>query len=113
MAIIILAALAVAQVGEPPAAENRPKTMAPRVLRIVAPEFTPEAIEAGITGRVFVSLIVRADGSIDELTVARGLGYGLDEKAIQCVEQWEFKPGIKDGTAVDVRATVEVTFMRP
>ncbi len=112
-AMAVLAGPATAQVGEPPAPEARPRTMGPRLLHRVEPEFTPEALEANISGAVVVALVVRADGSVEILNVTRGLGYGLDEKAIECVEKWEFKPGTKDGTPVDVRAQVEVNFRRP
>jgi TonB family protein len=42
--------------------------------------------------------------------VARSLGLGLDEKAIEAVRKWKFKPGYKDGKPVAVRATIEVNF---
>ena len=102
-----------AQISESPAAEGRPNTMGPRLIHRVEPEFTAEALEAGITGVVLVAIVVRADASVEILSVTRGLGYGLDEKAVECVRQWEFKPGTKDGTPVDVRAQVEVNFRRP
>ena len=35
---------------------------------------------------------------------------GLDEKAIEAVQKWRFKPGVKDGKPVPVAATVEVNF---
>jgi outer membrane biosynthesis protein TonB len=35
---------------------------------------------------------------------------GLDEKAIEAVQQWRFKPGYKDGRPVPVMANVEVNF---
>jgi len=42
--------------------------------------------------------------------VVKSLGMGLDEKAIEAVEKWKFKPGMKGGQAVNVRATIEVNF---
>ena len=44
------------------------------------------------------------------LKVTRSLGLGLDQKAIEAVEKWTFKPGMKDGKAVPVIATIEVNF---
>lgn len=113
IALLATIAPAAAQVGESPVSEGRPKTMAPRLIHRVEPEFTQEARDAGVTGVVVVALVIRADGSVEILNVTRGLGYGLDEKAIECIKQWEFKPGTKDGTPVDVRAQVEVNFTRP
>lgn len=112
-AVMMLTGPAQAQIGEPPASERRTQTMAPRLVHRVEPEFTPEALEAGISGIVVVAIVVRADGSVEILNVTRGLGYGLDEKAVECVQQWEFRPGTRDGAAVDVRAQVEVNFRRP
>jgi TonB family protein len=42
--------------------------------------------------------------------VARSLGLGLDEKAIEAVRQWKFKPGMKGDTPVTVAVTIEVNF---
>jgi outer membrane biosynthesis protein TonB len=38
------------------------------------------------------------------------LGLGLEEKAIEAITQWRFRPGTKDGQAVTVAATIEVNF---
>jgi TonB family protein len=50
------------------------------------------------------------DGLAHNIQVVRGLGLGLDEKAVQAIQQWIFKPGMKDGQAVPVRANIEVNF---
>jgi TonB family protein len=42
--------------------------------------------------------------------VQRSLGLGLDEKAIEAVKQWRFKPGQKDGKPVTVAVTIEMNF---
>jgi outer membrane biosynthesis protein TonB len=44
------------------------------------------------------------------IKVQRPLGMGLDEKAIEAVQQWRFRPGMKDGKPVTVAATLEVNF---
>jgi periplasmic protein TonB len=55
-------------------------------------------------------LVVGADGLPREIKVQRTLGLGLDEKAIEAVKQWKFKPAMKDGNPVAVRISVEVNF---
>ena len=74
------------------------------------PEYSEEARKAKWQGSVFLSLIVDEMGKAVNIKVARSLGLGLDEKAIQAVEKWRFKPGMKDGKPVPVIASVEVSF---
>jgi len=53
---------------------------------------------------------VGEDGAGGNLNVIRPLGLGLDEKAIEAVRAWRFKPGMKDGAAVPVQASIEINF---
>ena len=55
-------------------------------------------------------LPVNEKGEPTEIRVVKKLGLGLDEKAIEAVQKWRFKPGMKDGKAVAVIATIEVSF---
>jgi protein TonB len=52
------------------------------------------------------------DGTVGDVTVSRSLDsvHGLDEQAVKAMKQWLFDPGKKDGKAVRVRVTVEMTF---
>jgi TonB family protein len=83
---------------------------APSLLSKVEPEYSEEARKAKWQGVVVLSLIVDDQGRPQGLKVVRSLGLGLDQKAIEAVEKWRFKPGMKDGKAVPVFATVEVNF---
>lgn len=74
------------------------------------PPYSEEGYKLKIQGTVLVQFVVRADGSPDSFKILRGLGYGLDEAAIETVRKWRFRPGYKDGKAVDVYAQVEVNF---
>jgi TonB family protein len=74
------------------------------------PEYSEEARKAKWQGSVLLSLIVDESGKAVNIKVAKSLGLGLDEKAIQAVEKWKFKPGMKDGKPVPVIASVEVNF---
>ncbi|MFN7994787.1 MAG: energy transducer TonB [Bryobacteraceae bacterium] len=83
---------------------------APTVLFKVEPEYSEEARKAKYQGTVVLYVEVDANGKPRNLRVVRSLGLGLDEKAIEAVEKWKFRPGFKDGKAVTVAATIEVNF---
>ena len=83
---------------------------APSVLSKVDPEYSEEARKAKYSGAVMLSIVVTPDGRADNITVVRSLGMGLDEKAIEAVGSWRFRPGTSHGVPVRVRAQVEVNF---
>jgi protein TonB len=83
---------------------------APVVLYKTDPEYSEEARKAKYMGTVVLELIVDATGKPRDLKVTRSLGLGLDEKAIEAVEKWKFRPGQKDGKPVATHATIEVNF---
>ena len=80
------------------------------LLSRVDPEYSEEAKQAKFEGTVFLQLVVGLDGHARDVRVVKGVGLGLDEKAIECVRRWTFKPVIKDGRPVQVGATVNVDF---
>ncbi|MEO8026964.1 MAG: energy transducer TonB [Bryobacteraceae bacterium] len=83
---------------------------APAVLLKVEPEYSEEARKAKWQGTVVLAIVVDEKGHARDLKVIRSLGLGLDQKAIEAVEKWRFKPGMKDGKPVPVQATIEVNF---
>ncbi len=74
------------------------------------PEFTEAARKAKYQGTVQINAIIDAEGRVRDPKIYKALGLGLDEKAIEAVLQWKFKPGMKDGKPVPVYARIEVTF---
>jgi TonB family protein len=82
----------------------------PSVISKVDPEYTPEAHDAKVEGPVLLSIVIGTDGKAHDINVVRKLGSGLDEKAVEAVQKWVFKPGYKDGEPVRVRAQIEVNF---
>jgi TonB family protein len=82
----------------------------PRLLHSVAPNFSAEALQQKISGDVFISLVVDEHGLPTRLTVLRGLGHGLDEKALEAVSKYRFRPGVYDGQPISVPLTVAVNF---
>jgi protein TonB len=83
---------------------------APVLLYKKEPEYSEEARKAKYQGTVLLYIEVDPSGRATNIRVARSLGLGLDEKAIEAVKQWKFKPGYKDGHPVTVAATIEVNF---
>ena len=83
---------------------------APTVVYKIDPEFTEEARKAHFQGTVLLSVVVDAEGQPRDIKVVRALGLGLDQKAIEAVERWRFRPGMKDGQPVAVSAQIEVSF---
>ena len=83
---------------------------APVLVSKVEPEYSEEARKAKFSGAVLLSLVVDANGVPRDIHVVRQLGLGLDEKAIEAVMRWRFRPGMKGGRPVATQATVEVTF---
>jgi TonB family protein len=83
---------------------------APVLIHKTAPEYTEEARASHYQGTVVLSVKVEPDGVAHNIKVIRSIGLGLDEKAIEAVSQWKFKPGTKDGVPVTVAAQIEVNF---
>jgi len=84
---------------------------APIAISQPLPLYTEEARKARVEGIVLLQAVIRRDGTVDSFKVVRGLGYGLDESAINTIAtKWRFKPGTLSGRPVDVMANIEVTF---
>lgn len=82
----------------------------PRLLREVKATYTEEARRANITGDVELEITIRRDGTVSDVRVRRGLGGGLDERAVAAVRQWRFAPAQLKGQPVDVIVEVSVQF---
>jgi protein TonB len=82
----------------------------PAVLYSVEPEFSEEARKAKFSGNVQVYLWVDEHGNPSHVRIARGVGMGLDEKAIEAVRQYKFKPATQNGKPVKVDLYVDVNF---
>ena len=83
---------------------------APRPIYAPDPEYSEEARKAKYSGTVLLAVIIDSEGHVRNPTVVKSLGMGLDEKAMEAVLKWKFKPGMKSGQAVNVKAQIEVNF---
>ena len=83
----------------------------PVLVREVKPQYTDEAKARKVQGSVEVEAVVQKDGTVaDDVRVTKSLDEQLDQQAIVAVRQWQFRPGTKDGTPVDVEVNIELTF---
>jgi protein TonB len=85
-------------------------TTAPTIITRVDPEYSEEARKAKYSGSVQLSIVVNTSGKATDIKVTKSLGMGLDEKAVEAIQKWLFKPGTNQGKPVNVRALVEVNF---
>jgi len=98
--------------GWSPAAETRPAATSsePVLTRKVEAEYSPQARAAKLQGTVYLYIEVDPDGKPENVQVMHGLGLGLDEKAVEAVKQWEFKPGMAGGQPARVAQSAAVAF---
>jgi TonB family protein len=82
----------------------------PAVIHSENPQYTMAARRAKIKGLVVIGLTVDANGVPQDVHVVRGLDQGLDENAIAAVQQYRFKPAMREGKPVPVEVNIEVKF---
>ena len=85
----------------------------PVVIERVTPQYTDEARAARIAGVVSLECVVKKDGTVSVTKVIEGLGHGLDENAKVALEQFRFRPGMKDGEPVNVAFVAKINFHIP
>jgi TonB family protein len=83
---------------------------APSVLYKIDPQYSEDARKLKLSGSVLLKVVVGKDGIAHDIKVVRPLIAGLDANAVAAVKRWKFRPGIKNGEAVNVSATIEVNF---
>jgi protein TonB len=99
----------------PPASEARdPLSIAAVILErvyAVDPEFPEAAREGDLSGYVDLEFLVRADGTVSDVTVLKAEPAGVfDRAAVNAVQQWRYRPFERDGVAVDEHARLRLNF---
>jgi protein TonB len=75
-------------------------------------KYPSAAQRANVGGRVFVSFVVNTDGSVQDVQVLKGVGFGCDEEAIRVIKSMpRWNPGKQSGRAVRSRFTQPITFV--
>jgi len=82
----------------------------PAVLVRNDPEYSAEATRARVQSTVLLNIVIGEDGKAHNVQIAKGAGFGLDEKAIEAIATWIFRPATKDGHATPTPANIEMNF---
>jgi protein TonB len=97
-------------IGGPPG-PYRPGGTGPTCAYCPDPQYTDEAREAKLQGKVTLQVLVGADGRAAQIRIVQGIGLGLDERAAQAIRGWKFVPAQDAGRRpVPSWITVEAIF---
>ena len=73
--------------------------------------YSEEARKAKFSGVVVLQVVIQPDGHVTDIQVVKAAGLGLDERAVEAVKMWTFKPALgTEGKPVPVRTPIEVNF---
>ncbi len=86
---------------------------APEAVRKVDPAYPPALLRDHVEGVVILHAVIQRDGSVGEVSVLEGFNDQLDANARTALQQWRFRPGLKNGVPVDVEAVIRVPFRVP
>jgi TonB family protein len=94
---------------EAPFVVDDERVKAPKRVKLVRPQYPPEARAQGIRGIVILALTIDTEGKVSAVEVVRSIP-GLDEAAIEAARQWQYEPPRVDGKPASVKVTVPITF---
>lgn len=82
----------------------------PMATRKVDPAYPLQLMRENVTGTVILYAVIRADGSVGNVRVLRGVDDRLDGFASQALAKWQFQPAMRNGSPVEVEATFQIPF---
>jgi TonB family protein len=85
----------------------------PAPLHKVDPKYPPTLMAEHVEGEVILYAVIRRDGSVDSIQVARGIDPQLDANAVRALAQWKFRPAQRQGEPVNLEAIVHIPFHTP
>ena len=75
-------------------------------------EYPAPARRARVEGKVYAQFVVRKDGSITDVKILKGIGFGCDEEAVKVLESApKWNPGKQRGVPVNVHMSIPIVFM--
>lgn len=83
---------------------------APVATITVDPAYPAELMRQGVEGTVVLYAVIHKDGTVGEVRILRGLQGRLDENARTALLRWKFRPGTKNGQAIDLEAVVQIPY---
>ncbi len=83
---------------------------APVATMKVDPAYPAELLRDGVEGTVILYAVIHRDGTVGEVRILRSVQGRLDESAKTALSRWKFRPGTKNGEAVDLEAVVQIPF---
>jgi TonB family protein len=83
---------------------------APRALHKVDPAYPLELMRQNVGGTVALRAVIRADGSVSEVSVLRSVDERLDRYACYALSHWQFEPATRSGTPVGLAVVVMIPF---
>jgi TonB family protein len=97
--------------GDGPGSGNGAAVRSPECAYCPRPEYSDQARLAKYQGSVLLNVVVLANGKAGRIEILKGVGMGLDEKAMEAVRTWQFKPAIgRDGKPIAAVVPIEVVF---
>jgi TonB family protein len=82
----------------------------PKATYTVPPDYSEKARKARVQGVVELRVVVTSQGEIGDVMIVKKLNPDLDEKAVEAIHKWKFKPATKDGQPVAVQINVDMQF---
>jgi len=82
----------------------------PKATYMANPDYPEKSRKAGVRGIVGVQAVVTSEGKVGDVSITKKLDPDLDEKAVEAVRKWTFKPAIKDGRPVAAQINVHIQF---
>ena len=90
----------------------RPKAQGitqPMLIKSAKPRYPMEAMDAKVTGDVWLDAVVGVDGRVSQMCVVKSIPL-LDAQAVEAAKQFEFRPAQKDGVAVPILVQIQIAF---
>ena len=93
--------------------EGQEEVVPPELIHEVSADYTDEAFDAGVEGTIVLELEIDSRGDVRNVEIIEGLGYGLDEAAVQAAREFAFNPATVDGDPISVILDFNMRFSLP